>query len=410
MNVGIAVISDLHIGSGAKAKDFSLPGASEGVVDNYLSEFSKFVISEGLSADYLVVPGDITNSACKPEFELASERISQIALCLGVPESKILFCPGNHDVDWETVRLMSSLDHPESQIIKGKYFNFHTEGGLFSRNLLNAKGRFDESPYLAVWEFEDVIVYALNTSVFDGPEKRPHCGEVRPEQLALIDKYLEGVDKTDKLKFFMFHHHPIQYLDATFTAPDFSVMSNAAGLLDLLSKYEFDFVVHGHKHIPRFNMEIKDSGHPLSILCAGSFSASLDNKYFDAVGNRFHLIEFHDRCELSNYARGSVKTWTHFVGGGWTPSLRRPGAEHQQSFGAFLPRAQLIEKIRVQFEKEFVSAQYLKWSDFALANPEFKYFTSEALRVSLKEVAKSMGLLLHDIDACGLDKLVILKG
>lgn len=410
MNIGIAVISDLHVGSGAKSKDFSLPGASEGVVDDYLSEFRRFVADEGIAADYLVVPGDITNSACKPEFELASERIAKIASCLGVHESKILFCPGNHDVDWETVKAISPLNHSEAQVIRSKYYNFHSDEAIFSKNLLNATGRFDESPYLAVWEFDDVLICALNTSVFDGPDKKPHCGEVRPEQIAQIDKYLEGLAKTDKLKLFMFHHHPIQYLDVTFTDPDFSVMSNAAGLLDLLSKYEFDFVVHGHKHIPRFNMEIKDSGHPLNILCAGSFSASLDNKYYDAVGNRFHMVEFHDRCPQSNYARGSVKTWTHFVGGGWTPSLRRVGAEHQQNFGAFLPRIQLIEKIRIQFENEFQSAQYLRWSDFVSRNPEFKYFTSETLRVSLKEVARSMDLLLHEVDAFGLDKLVILKG
>ncbi|MCF5467527.1 metallophosphoesterase family protein [Pseudomonas syringae] len=410
MNIGVAVISDLHIGSGAKAKDFSLPGAGGGIVDNYISEFRNFVESEGLRANYLIVPGDITNSACKPEFELASERISQIASFLTVPESNILFCPGNHDVDWETIKALSSLNHPESQVIKAKYFNFNSAGSVFSRNLSSATGSFDESPYLAVWDFDDALICALNTSVFDGPDKKPHCGEVRPDQLLKIDAYLSSIGRTKKLKLFMFHHHPVQYLDDTFNQPDFSVMSNAVGLLDLLSKHEFDFVVHGHKHIPRFNMEIRDIGHPLNILCAGSFSAYLDNKYFESVGNRFHLVEFHDRCPISTYARGAVKTWTHFVGRGWMPSLRRPGAEHHQNFGAFLPRAQLVIKITAEFEKIFISAQFIKWADFVSNNPEFRYFTSETLRASLKEVAGSMGLILHEIDAFGLDKLVILKG
>lgn len=149
MNVSVAVISDLHIGSGAKSKDFSLAG-TDAAIDDYLTEFRNFVATEDIKADYLLVPGDITNSACKPEFELASERISQIANCLHVPESKILFCPGNHDVDWATIKALDGLNHTDSQIIKSKYFNF-LDGGVFNRNLAAAKGRFDESPYLVSW-------------------------------------------------------------------------------------------------------------------------------------------------------------------------------------------------------------------------------------------------------------------
>ncbi|GLX87753.1 hypothetical protein Pfra02_03220 [Pseudomonas fragi] len=408
MNVSVAVISDLHIGSGAKSKDFSLAG-TDAAIDDYLTEFRKFVAAEEIKADYLLVPGDITNSACKPEFELASERISQIATCLHVPESKILFCPGNHDVDWVTIKALGGLNHTESQIIKSKYFNF-LDGGVFNRNLAAAKGRFDESPYLVSWEFDDVLVCALNTSVFDGPDKKPHCGEVRPDQLVEIDRLLAGLGRSDKLKLFIFHHHPLQYLDVTFTAPDFSIMSNAAGLLDVISKYQFDFIVHGHKHIPRFKMEIKDDGHPLNILCAGSFSASLDHKYFEAVGNNFHLIDFHDRCPDSKYVRGSVRTWTHFSGRGWTPSLRRAGVERQQNFGAFLPRPQLVARLKMMLEQEFDQAQFIMWPNFVEKHPEFRYFTNETLRASLKEASDSMNLILHEIDALSLEQLVILKG
>lgn len=410
MNISVAVISDLHIGSGAKAKDFSLPGTTGAVIDDYLEEFRRFSAREDIRADYLIVPGDITNSACKLEFDLASERISQVAKCLGVPESKILFCPGNHDADWQTIKALSGLAHPEQQIIKSKYFNFHSDDAIFSKNLVAAKGRFDEAPYLVVWEFDDVLICALNTSAFDGPDKKPHCGEVRPDQLVKIDALLGEIDKTEKLKLFIFHHHPTQYLDVTFAGPDFSAMSNAAGLLDILSKYEFDFVIHGHKHIPRFNVEIKDAGHPLNILCAGSFSAELDNKYFEAVGNNFHIVEFHDRCPSSKYVRGAVRTWTHFVGRGWTPSLRRTGVERQQSFGAFLPRAQLIVQLRQELESVFNGSQFVKWSDFVTTNLKFKYFTNETLRASLKDVAKELNLVLHEIDALSLDQLVILKG
>ena len=123
MNISVAVISDLHVGSGSRATDFSLPGSSVSSIDNYLDRYKSFVSSNNIKANYLLVPGDITNRAGVLEFELASRRIVEIAECLGVPESKILFCPGNHDIDWETIKALSVLGHPEDQIIKSKYFN-----------------------------------------------------------------------------------------------------------------------------------------------------------------------------------------------------------------------------------------------------------------------------------------------
>ena len=410
MNISVAVISDLHVGSGSRATDFSLPGSSVSSIDNYLDRYKSFVSSNNIKANYLLVPGDITNRAGVLEFELASRRIVEIAECLGVPESKILFCPGNHDIDWETIKALSVLGHPEDQIIKSKYFNFHSAGNIFIKNIGAATGRFDVAPYLVDWEFDDLVVFSLNTAVFDDPDRKPHCGEVRPEQIDAIDKILSARLNPDKLKIFMFHHHPIQYLDSTFNIPDFSIMSNAAGLLNLLAKHQFDFVVHGHKHIPRFNMEIKNAGHPLSILCAGSFCAFLDNRYFDSVGNNFHLVEFHDRCGSSNYARGVVKTWTFFQGKGWTPSLPSPGIESQQYFGAFQPRPVLVETLRVRLEEHFKIAQYLKWDEFVLRNPDLRYYTNDALRQAIEDVSGILGITPHAMEESNLDKLVILKG
>jgi len=74
-----------------------------------------------------------------------------------------------------------------------------------------------------------------------------------------------------------------------------------------------------------------------------------------------------------------------------------------------LPKSQLVKKLHDKFTTEFSSQQYLKWTDFTDRNPEFKYYTNSALRAALKEVADAMALLLHEIDAFGLDKLVILK-
>ncbi|AWM94141.1 serine/threonine protein phosphatase [Pseudomonas sp. 31-12] len=409
IKINVAIISDLHIGGGAKSKDFSVDNVSGAVIDNYLDQFKEFVVKENIKADYLVVPGDISNSADKEEFVLASSLIKQIAVSLGVEEKKILFCPGNHDVDWKTITALRALHHSESDVIRSKYLNFHSGGLVFSDNLTSADGRFDESPYLVSWEFEDVLVCSLNTAVFDESDKKPHHGEVKPAQLMQIDKILSDKSATKKLKIFIFHHHPKQYLDSTFPLADFSAMTNAEGLLDILSKYGFDFVVHGHKHIPRFTMQIQTVGHPLWILCAGSFSASLDNRYFEAVGNNFHLIEFHDRCSKTQYARGVVKSWTHYSGPGWMQSQAKGSVDSQHYFGAFLPLPQLQAELQLRLGSILEEKKFVEWKSFVSVNPELKYYTNESLRASLKAIQGELNATLHEIDNINLDQLVILK-
>lgn len=147
LNLKIAVISDLHVGSGAKGKDFCLEDSAGAGVDDYLEQFRRFSSRQNLSADYLLVPGDISNSGDRAEFELASTRITQIAEMLNVARNKILFCPGNHDLDWKTISAMRELDHPESVVAKSKYLNFLTPGLIFEQNIKKGSGAFDDSPY-----------------------------------------------------------------------------------------------------------------------------------------------------------------------------------------------------------------------------------------------------------------------
>ena len=90
--------------------------------------------------------------------------------------------------------------------------------------------------------------------------------------------------------------------------------------------------------------------------------------------------------------------------------MRRAGVERQQNFGAFLPRPQLVARLTMTLEQEFSQAQFILWPSFVEKHPEFKYFTNETLRASLKEVSEGMNLVLHEIDALSLEQLVILKG
>lgn len=51
--------------------------------------------------DYVVVSGDITNRASRPEFERASEFISKLIGRLEISAERCMLVPGNHDLDWD---------------------------------------------------------------------------------------------------------------------------------------------------------------------------------------------------------------------------------------------------------------------------------------------------------------------
>lgn len=108
----IIVISDLHVGDGAVSNEFSVGTSTNAVKNRFLIELKELATRENISADYLVVAGDITNRATKEEFQLASKRVQEISTIVGVPSSNIFFVPGNHDGDWteEEESMMSNED------------------------------------------------------------------------------------------------------------------------------------------------------------------------------------------------------------------------------------------------------------------------------------------------------------
>ncbi|EFQ65921.1 MAG: metallophosphoesterase [Pseudomonas sp.] len=388
----VAVISDLHIGDMAKGKDFSPEKTENASVENYLQEFSDFVVRERLAADYLLVTGDISNKAKESEFSLASDLITKIAQILGVDRKRVLFCPGNHDMNWPAITSQQDAGASVEVILKAKYWNLLKPGLIFSETQAQGVGRFDDAPYFVVWNYDDFNVFSLNSAIYDGPDTKPHCGEIKSEQLLDLEVLLDShVDKS-KLNVFILHHHPKQYHDRTFREGDTSGMINADGLMHLLSKKEIDFIVHGHKHIPRFDMEINSDGHPLWILCSGSFSSRLDDRHFGGVGNFFHIIDFHSRCQDNGWSRGVVKSWTHLLGHKWLES-GTIDFDSANQFGAYVSPKKLRDSLESTLQKLFENQPFVEWHDLIAADESIQYYPNNLLRSNLSAVAEKMKLL-----------------
>lgn len=386
-NLKLAVISDLHIGETARSKDLSPYQTGPLTDENYLGRFEKFVRDQSLRADFLIVPGDVTNRATTEEFELASNLILRVANAFNLTEEKILFVPGNHDKNWSiqpTGDIQVDLDL--------MYQNIRRDDLIFQRIFERSSYKCPNSKW-SIWEYDNFLVVGYNSAWHDGANARPHHGLVEAEALAEIEVQLRQLDTTQsKLKLLLIHHHPIGYSNPIPELPDFSVMTNAENLLRMVSRFRFDLIIHGHRHMPHFSPHLNNNNHPIVILGAGSFSYQLDHTYQGHAGNLFHILEINCRDVDTQTILGKVNSWAYLSGHGWGPSNPSTGIHHCVGFGSYTNPNVLKSHIRPMVIEEKNRINYVQWKKIVEIDQKLAYLNPECIMDVFGELAVELGM------------------
>ncbi|AYN28499.1 metallophosphoesterase [Buttiauxella sp. 3AFRM03] len=389
----VLVISDLHVGTTARAKDFctEIIGSSA-ITESFIDDFRELISSEKISATHLLIAGDITNRAESYEFEIAANRINDIVGILNIDPKNIFFVPGNHDSNWKHEKEAKERSGSKDKIIFEKYNNIRNND-FFSGILNQTKfSSYYEDPYSAIWEHDDLIVVGINSSALDCFDKDVKFGEVDLKCLASLQVKLKELDNPTKRKFriLLTHHHPKNYTDRTFSDPDLSQMKNAEDFMHFASENQFDFIVHGHKHIPRFNFQLDADGFSVNILSAGSFAAQLKD-WHNGVANFFHLIEHHDFCPENNFSRGKVISWSYFTSHKWTRSLYdRDFISHEEHYGYMVSRNKLKNKLRQILSKSRECSQFVRWEDLINLEPDLRYCNRNLLSLVVDDLSSEL--------------------
>lgn len=367
----IAILSDLHIGPGAKTRDMCpverLDGANFSPASVRAKEFSEefvdFVKSRKLTADYLMVPGDVTDGAHPTEVRMASAFLMDVAKAFAVPENRILFVPGNHDVDW------SLFDPHDTTGIKWshRYMALNSDQFLFSRVNKNARrGTLFSDAYYTLWEFDDLLVLGYNSSATDCAEDKGRCGNIEQDHIDKLKTCLQAlkIENNRRLKIFMIHHHLRGFKLPFSSDRDFTQANNPESLITVLQDNKFDFIVNGHRHYSFFDAV----NSKIPMLCAGSFSAKLMTDWEGYVLNQFHVIDIEKTRRWPLSSRGIVRSWSHTMKG-WqaSPGLEVFGGEpHERAFGASLEDKKLADRIRRCLQKLCTERRDFSWrSDVA---------------------------------------------
>lgn len=378
----IAVISDLHFGPGARSEDLcplelraKTSGVSSSGADGFCKQFIEFVEREKISADYLLVPGDVTDDAHPMEVQAASDFLKDAQKALRVPAGKVLFVPGNHDVDWDL------LDRRDTTKVKWLHRYMALEASQFIFSHINGNGLKDgdlfAGNYFNLWEFENLIVLGYNSSGLDTGADKGLKGNVEQAHVDHINQILKKRKyKSDKrIKVFLIHHHLRDFKLPLLKDRDFSQANNPESIISVLQNHNFNFIIHGHRHYSFFDAQ----NSQIPILCAGSFSAKIDDGWEGLVLNQFHIVEIQDLKSSRIGSSGLVHSWSYTMKG-WKKS---PGGDsfggepYERSFGTSLGDKTLAKKLKSCLTKLRGERNNIRWHRDVLPRVDAARYLSE---------------------------------
>jgi predicted phosphodiesterase len=365
----LLIISDLHIGMNANTKDlYPYPGSEhkdEKLVSSFMESAKEYQKKHG-KFDFLIIPGDITHQANLIEFEYGSNFIKNVMTELNVPEKRIIFVPGNHDVDWSVMEGKTIYENEKKLRSSHKYNTLKDKSHIFSKL---SSAELTIPPFFKKWEYDDIIFFGYNSSWHDDSINDKHYGLIEIEHIEKLKQEIEKTEIENKLKFFIVHHHVYQYPNLHPKWIDISCMQNAQSLIELLSEFSFNFIIHGHRHLPNFFSTNINSFPTINLLCAGSYSCVIPTEIAGSIGNLFHIIEIDDLKNCKGRIISKTYDPTKYK---WVESTTNRGIEYESAFGNETTYDKLLEQCGI-IVSEIASGGFIEFKELGESIPDLKY-------------------------------------
>ncbi|MDQ3190588.1 MAG: metallophosphoesterase [Bacteroidota bacterium] len=371
----ILILSDLHIGNKARSRELCPYPEGTHKDDNLVSTFivkaQEYQKING-PFDFIIIPGDITNQSNLIEYDCGSKFITKILSKLSLTQDKVIFVPGNHDVDWSVLE-GKTISVEEKPFRRSHKYNTlkdstHLFSSLASADLVN-------EPFIKKWEFPNVVYFGFNSSWHDDAFEDNHFGLIDGEHIKHLRTQFEKTD-LNKLRIFVVHHHLHQFQNPHPSWRDISIMQNAQPLLELLTEFEFNFVIHGHRHQPNFLSLSINRSKVLNILSAGSYCCEIPTSVAGHIGNLFHVLEIDNLAKCN----GRILSWAYNSHDGWVESREHDGILHENPFGNEIAYDDLYKACLEHIVKYFETNKHILYSHLVDKIPDLKY-----LQLNLQE-------------------------
>lgn len=305
-------LSDLHIS-----------GATD--VDVHLVPLMLDLESQNIkSIDYLVISGDVVNSASESEYAKAHEFISALIGRLNLSAQRVIIAPGNHDVDWSVpvYDWKSKRATMPSELIKGQYSEQGQVYLIRRPDVYKERfARFSNQLYHLVklknYPLEEKLQFSIDSFINDGiqfialnsswqiDEFHPNRSSIHHGALAAAIKEAReiwtNVD-VPPIRIAVFHH----------PAVGGERMEDDA-YMELLSNAGVHLCLHGHVHSERAEMfNYLDSKRRIHTVGAGSFGSPANGRP-ESTPRLYNLMQIDTQTRTAKVFTRAARR----AGGGW---------------------------------------------------------------------------------------------
>ena len=372
MQLRIGIISDLHCHNKLKCgrqDSYILTDENAPLFQDPFKSFVKLISEKQLEADILIMPGDFGNRCDREGIAYGWDITKSIGKLLKVKD--IIPNVGNHDVDSRKQQSDDPFD-----FIK----NFSTDFPFADQD---KNSFYRENGYLILEEADYRILVINSVHSHINADEAQH-GLISQEAINDLEERYEKFHDS-KLNIAMVHHNPIEHSHFNTGSKDF--MYNGDELITILDRFNFDLIIHGHKHDPRVRYSQGGGNSPV-IFSAGSFSA-YSTLLLQGGHNTFHIMTI--EVNEHHVARGIIETWFFIPTKGWKQEVNSNFIDSKIGFGAVVDLKVLSNQIAQWFEAN--PKTIIEWEDFIESFPDLQYIIPSDFE-KLKKDLKSKHILI----------------
>jgi hypothetical protein len=276
--------------------------------------------------DYMILSGDIADHSLEDEYRAAAEFTMSLAAQFSITKDRIIFTPGNHDVNWELSQqaygFVPSFKLPDT-LAAGRHIPANPVGALI-RNDEQYTRRFEQfdrfvrsigtgvgypSDYIdqgvLFKDSSDRILFLSLNSCWELDHYFTTRASINPEALTRVLDSISSAEYDDWLKIAVWHH-PVSGDQAM---PD--------DFLEVLAVHGFVIGMHGHIHRAIDPQYIYDERRHIHIIGAGTFGAP-SRQQVVGIPLQYNLITIN--CERRLATVHSRKKETRY--GSWSADAR----------------------------------------------------------------------------------------
>lgn len=266
----------------------------------------------------LLISGDLTWKGSSDEFDLAARFLEHICSIHSLDKSWLAICPGNHDLSFfaeDLSKLNTDNITFNCEQSKKAYSEFYAKFFDLKPNSSMSSGR----RFLLNNTIPVEIVMLNSVTLQQTKDSFQGHGFIGEDQLTEVVEQMKLSERKGRnvTRICVMHHHllPVSLTQDAYVDAKYSTVLDAERLARWLSKYEFDFLLHGHMHqnfhcsLERHEITHKENSknpNKLNVLSLGSSGVKASHTG-ESHGNWCCKIHFDEDKIKFNYGRISPK-------------------------------------------------------------------------------------------------------